>query len=673
MEEGKGCVLIVDDEEAYRKSLKVVLKAGGYNVHLTENSQGALKSLEENPVLYRLIIVDWHLGKGSMDGIELTREIKVKYPEVKVIQLTQFGNKELYDKALEAGAVRFIHKTDDPREIIEILDSLAEMEELDFQLRKPTPENYWLHQIITECKSGISIIDRTYRVLFISNSLRRMFPYELKVGGICWVEFHHNETQKEPCPFCPLRSWFEIGEPSPRGNTELSPVGEGKELQYFDITGSPIRNKEGRIIGGVKIFTDVTERERFIQTTGEVEIRKELKEQLRIVLEGIQRLGNYDRLRVYSLSEDMNRLEGLVKITGIEADLDYSKEVELLCGLAPDKHRWYCEHITGENILLCNSNEVEQHPLYPELKEWLLVLLIAESEPIGIIEIDNEESKRHLSGYDSDLILKYAGHAARSIAVAMEIQEIRDRAEKIEKLNEELKKAQAELIQAEKLTVTGTLLFTVAHQLKNPLNNLSLSMYSLNRLLPDKSPEVEERIKNIEMEIDRSIKIIKNFLDFARPSEVARREENINLILEQTLNLLKDSALFKDIKIETRFTTLLPKVIVDPDPMKEVFLNIVLNAQEAMSKGGVLTVTTDIIPDEKGVISVTFSDTGDGISPEKIKDIFNPFYTTKQKGMGMGLSIAQRIIHEHGGTIRVESVPGKGTTFNIRLPIKKEE
>ncbi|MEK9150282.1 MAG: response regulator, partial [Candidatus Desantisbacteria bacterium] len=463
MRKGKGWVLIVDDEEGYRNSLKMVLDAGGYDVHLAENSQEALEFLKRKPDICRLTIVDWNLGKYSaMDGIELTREIKEKHPDVKIVELTSHGNKKLYDEALEAGAVRFVHKTGDPKEIIEILDSLAEMEELDHQLRKPSSENYWMHQIITECKSGISIIDRTYRVLFISKSLEEMSPpgFKPKVGGICWVEFHHNETQKEPCSFCPLKSWFEEGEPSGRGSTNLSPVGEGKELRYFDITGSPIRDKDGRIIGGVKILTDATERERLIQITEKADIRKELKEQLRVVLEGIQRLGNYNRLRVYILSDDMNRLEGLVEITDTKAYLDYSAKVELFCNL--DEHFCYCDHMDDEGVRQCNSTnkKIGHHPLDPDLREWLQVSLIDNKKPMGLIEMDNkipekpmeliemdnEIPKKPLSIPDSDLTKKYARRAAHLIAVAREIQGISNRADKAEKLNEELKKATQESI-----------------------------------------------------------------------------------------------------------------------------------------------------------------------------------------------------------------------------------
>lgn len=215
--------------------------------------------------------------------------------------------------------------------------------------------------------------------------------------------------------------------------------------------------------------------------------------------------------------------------------------------------------------------------------------------------------------------------------------------------------------------MTKELSFAIAHQIRNPLNNISSSIYLLKDLISDKNPKIQEHLADIEGELNRATKIVNNFLNFSRPSK-GLVEEDVHLIINQTLDLIRETTTSQGIDIKKEFAPNLPKITMDVDQMKEVFLNIVLNAQEAMAKGGCLTVTTNL---NKDYIHIAFADTGVGIPEEKIEQVFDPYYTTKAKGMGLGLSIAQRVIETHYGLIGIESKTGKGTTVKIDLPINK--
>ncbi|MEW6608002.1 MAG: ATP-binding protein [bacterium] len=224
--------------------------------------------------------------------------------------------------------------------------------------------------------------------------------------------------------------------------------------------------------------------------------------------------------------------------------------------------------------------------------------------------------------------------------------------------------------EAERLRLVSMLSNAVAHQMRNPLENMSLAMMSLKTDMSNINPEVEEDIKDIDEEIERLSSIINNFLEFSRPSkEPCIKKDDLNILLDKTIAIVEGTAKFRNIKIVRKFDHKIPLLLINIDQMKEVFLNLILNAQEAMSKGGKLTITTKTDTDNIPIIII--EDTGVGIPEERIREIFNPFYTTKAEGFGIGLVVVERIIREHNGSIEVKSEVGKGTTFKIKLKGKE--
>lgn len=161
-------------------------------------------------------------------------------------------------------------------------------------------------------------------------------------------------------------------------------------------------------------------------------------------------------------------------------------------------------------------------------------------------------------------------------------------------------------------------------------------------------------------------------LDFARQTKPQKRLASINTLIENIILLVRNQASFRNITIDKELGENIPELLADPDQIQQVFVNIILNAAEAMARGGKLAIQSKVSADRRNII-VSFADTGPGIPESARERIFDPFYTTKEHGTGLGLSISYGIIEQHGGTIGVESVVGKGSTFTIQLPIVTDE
>jgi two-component system NtrC family sensor kinase len=243
---------------------------------------------------------------------------------------------------------------------------------------------------------------------------------------------------------------------------------------------------------------------------------------------------------------------------------------------------------------------------------------------------------------------------------------------KVEERTKELTEMQAHLIQSEKLASLGKLAAGIAHEINNPLGGILIYSHLLLEDLDKNSPHYEN-IKKIVKETSRCKDIVKGLLEFARPKEPEMNLIDINDIVERSLSIMERQALFQNINIKKTFASDLPKIVADSAQLQQVFVNIILNAAEAMDGNGVLTLSTSFNGSGK-FIEVKFSDTGHGIKEEDKKRLFEPFFSTKEvgKGTGLGLAISYSIIQKHEGTIEVQSQPGKGSTFIVKLPFKKE-
>ncbi len=233
--------------------------------------------------------------------------------------------------------------------------------------------------------------------------------------------------------------------------------------------------------------------------------------------------------------------------------------------------------------------------------------------------------------------------------------------------NEMLLRAHQQLARTEKLTALGEMAAGVAHEINNPLGGILLYSNLVLEDIPPDSP-ARENMQKIIYQTNRSKRIVQSLLDFARTPTGEMLPLNINSVIESSLGLVKDQAMFHGIDINIRLTEDLSEVIGDKSRLEDVFLNLFINAADAMKGGGTLTITTTKGDDNS--VRILISDTGKGIEEKDLPHIFEPFFTTKEpgQGTGLGLPIAYGIVRKHNGTIDAESKPGKGTTFTISFP-----
>jgi signal transduction histidine kinase len=282
--------------------------------------------------------------------------------------------------------------------------------------------------------------------------------------------------------------------------------------------------------------------------------------------------------------------------------------------------------------------------------------LISRSQLIGIINLSHKFNKDIYSQEDIELLSTLANETAIAIENA--------------RLYEDLKKSKSYIRRADRLASLGTLTAGLAHEIRNPL----VAIKTFTQLLPERLEDEEFRKHFLGVasgEVDRISSLVNELLEFARTSDPKFEMEDVNGILDGMILLISTESKKKHIEIVKEYSQDLPLISIDREQIKQVFLNILLNAIEATSENGKIIVDTRsfVKPGGEPYLQIRFTDTGCGIPRENLEEIFNPFFTTKNTGSGLGLSISHQIVQDHKGYIGIESELDKGTSFFINLPL----
>jgi signal transduction histidine kinase len=249
---------------------------------------------------------------------------------------------------------------------------------------------------------------------------------------------------------------------------------------------------------------------------------------------------------------------------------------------------------------------------------------------------------------------------------------VRGLIQNVDQTQSELQKSRESLLQAEKLALVGKLAAGMAHSIRNPFTSVKMRLFSLNRSLEFTDTQKED-FDVISEEIRHIDTIVQNFLEFSRPPKLKIQSISPSIVVDQAVQLLKHRLKSYDVEVKIERERNLSEIDADPEQLKEVLVNLVVNACEAIEKGGSIVIREQeaITPSQERLAVIRVSDSGPGI-PESIRDkVLQPFFTTKEDGTGLGLSIAVRIIAEHQGRIDIESNPSGGSTFIISLPLKE--
>lgn len=327
------------------------------------------------------------------------------------------------------------------------------------------------------------------------------------------------------------------------------------------------------------------------------------------------------------------------------------------------------EEVTGYRVEeIVNNFRIQD--LYPNRQAW---------EIMRIMRSDAYGGQGKLKEYHVDLL----GKAGERIPISLYASIVYENEKEVAtigffhdlrarlRLKKELEKTQMQLLQAEKMASIGKLAAGVAHQLNNPLGGITL----FTKLMLEEYDLPEDARKDllrILRDAERCRDTVKELLEFARQTRYEMRPHDINKAIKRTLFLLENQALFQNINIDCNTDANLPPVSGDMQQLNHLFMNIILNAAQAMDGNGQLFINTHY-PSAQERITIEISDTGPGIPPDVLPHIFDPFYTTKEegKGTGLGLSLAYGIVESHGGTIQARNLPSGGASFVIELPILK--
>jgi signal transduction histidine kinase len=315
-------------------------------------------------------------------------------------------------------------------------------------------------------------------------------------------------------------------------------------------------------------------------------------------------------------------------------------------------------------------DQVYKSPNFQKSSNKITENLVINGETVGLVEIyssrDNPflKKKNHLTKTLAERI----GGACRQIELENSLRGYYEQLEKeVENRTKDLEHVQEKLIRSERLAAVGELASGVGHELRNPLNVIRNCAYLLNMALTDKGDEESANtLKVLDKQIDVANKIVTDLLDFTRIKQPAQVKVDLSTMIKESLSY---TAIPEQVKVNINLNGHTNNVRTDPEQIGRVFTNLISNAIQAMNgKSGELDISSEATDSQ---VSIKFKDTGCGIPEENLPKIFEPLFTTKPKGIGLGLAISRRLVEQNGGKIEVASQVGKGTTFTVKLPIEK--
>jgi len=552
--------------------------------------------------------------------------------------------------------------------------------------------------VIEVMGAGLCLIDKNTKIIWANDTLKEWLNLnESPVGGHCSDIYHCDVVGTDKCP-------AELVLKGKKGHIVQSWVRtKAKKRMCIQHIAIPITNKNSNTDNILLLTVDVTENEKMVhrllllQQFGEItQGTLHLDKLLHLILTCITAdySFGFNRATLFLINKELNVLNGKLAIgpasseeatrilkemsdshnslTDIVDKLDYSHNIETPLNTMT-KLLVYSLADAKEVVTLCTK---EMKPIIVKdavkdprvsnefrkalgVNEFVCVPLIAKNEPIGVIVADNVYTAEPISDERVNTLTMFVNQASLAIENAVTYKSLED---KIDQLTE----TQQRLIRSEKLAAIGSMSSYVAHEIRNPLVTIGGFAKTLSRFTFTDA-KIKVNIDIIIEEVKHLEKILNNITDFAKPSKPEKIDVQICEIMENTCLLMENYFQEKHITLQKKYETGVPEAPVDPTQIKQVFLNILMNAVESMPDGGKLDVKIKSID---GSVKIYIVDAGKGMKQGVLQNIYDPFFTTKPSGTGVGLSVSLKIIEDHGGTIDAISEQGKGTTMLLTLPIK---
>ncbi len=441
-------------------------------------------------------------------------------------------------------------------------------------------------------------------------------------------------------------------------------------VRWVSNTPVPHRDEQGQLVACDALIRDITKRKQAEEKTKQdYHIQSAISSILRVSLQPISLDEQLQKILELILKIPWLSLESKGCIFLVEDDPDVlvmkaqhalSDDLlmscaqvpfgKCLCGMAASTGRTiFADHVDDQHEIRYQGMLSHGHYNVP---------ILSDDRVIGVICMYVKEN--HQRDKREDEFLTAVANALAGVIQRKHVEE-----ERI--------KMQEKLMRSEKLAAVGKIAGGIGHDLRNPLNIIDNAALYLSEVLQDMDEHVRKQLNIINRAVQRSTKIVTDLLDFARAKPPSLDRCNINDIVKEALSNMETPG---NITLKTQMDEDMPEILIDVHQIQRVFLNIISNAFRAMPEGGSLTIKSRVnsLPSkdqiESGFVEVEFKDTGEGIKEENLKKIFEPLFTTRSKGIGLGMAIVKDIIEKHNGTIDVQSAVGKGTTFTVKLPNK---
>ena len=623
-------ILVIDDEASTRDLLKVSLESDGYTVFVAENGPKGLEIFARE--LPSVVLTD--IKMPGMDGIEVLRRVKEQSPDTEVIVITGHGEMNLAIQALQNEATDFIVKPISEKALAAALlrsrerfwkdkklrEYIANLEKLIKDTTEELEKRHELeHNLIQTSMDGIIANDRRGNLIIFNEGAERISGYtrEEAVSNIHVTQLYVEEVAKKVKK---MIYGSEYGGPGRLINYEVEVLTKNGEPVPI-LLSATLLYEEGREVATVGYFKDMREVKR---------LEREL-------------------IKRYEFEHDLiqTSMDGIIANDRQGNIIIFNEGAQSIYGYTPE------EALAGMNVTR----------LYPEGEARRIKKLTYGSEYGG---------PGRLINYEAEVLTKNGEPVPILLSATLLYEEGREVAMVgYFKDMQKVKRLEKDLIQRERLAAMGQATAGIAHGVKNILHAMKLGAFMVDKGLEKEKPDLLRKGWNlVGKNINRISRMTLDMLSYARSSPPARQSCSLNEIVNQVCELMVEKARERQIDLVLDLDSTLPSVSVDVEDIHSCLMNLVTNAIEAFpesSKGGLITVSSRDAG-EAGV-SLHVKDTGKGMSRELQEQVFKYLYSTKgARGTGLGLAITQKIVHEHGGTIEVESAPNKGSYFTIILP-----
>lgn len=623
-------VLLVEDEGVTVVKIQNCLNKLGYTIIFVASSgEEAVKRAEDDHP--DIVLMDIVL-KGKMDGIEAAQEIRSRF-RIPIVYLTLYSDEERLERARKTEPFVYLLKPVRDREIEITIEMALYKHRVEERLKE---HDEWLFETLEGFGDAVITTDTLGHVKFMNTASRSLIGWKAEeVYGRQLKEVFDIVDETDQKSTDPITKTLADGDTVKIANQTLIT----KDGQGILVEGNvmPIKDVKEKIVGAVIVFHDITK-------------YRQSEEHSHKLLMAIE------------------QSPAIVMITDPEGVIEYvnPRFVELT--------GYTSEEVIGRNPRILKSDK-QSKEVYKQMWE----MITSGQEWRGEWLNRKKEGELYWESASISAVRNHKGNITNFIKVAEDITHrklieeelIRSQCELEERVaarTAELEAVHEQLIHAEKLSAIGKLSASIAHEFNNPIYGIRNVLDRIKK----KQPLDKKNKEFVDMaihECDRVSELIKKLMDFHRPSSGSVSLFNIHNIINDVIMLIQKKLKSRNIRVEKDFSPDMPEIEGIPDQIKQVILNLLNNAEEAILKDdGTIRISTEV---KQININVHIQDSGCGIAPEAIGSIFEPFFTTKAvKGTGLGLSVSYGIVKRHGGDIKVSSQPYKGSTFTVTLPIK---